>query len=190
MHFMIWAAIGPALLQGVADMDDVCNAVSEILDSIFNATLPRNYHVKNLIEKELQFYPTASRAYEKTVRRGRAMLTPPDPMNETEFNDFVQTSICSLGIHTHDKSITGICHKPPKGINQCALTKPSGLMDKSKPLQIIDLTKPQAMTSEKVTISYEVSDKIQNRQSAIDDLPMTQQVGPLFRNNDPRSIVY
>ena len=114
------------------------------------------------------------------------MLTQPDPTNGKEFNDFVHTSICSFGIHTHDKSITGRCHKPPKGINQCALTKPSGLIDKTKPIQLIDLTTPQVMASEKVTISYEVTDKLQNLQSAIDALPMTQQVGPLFCNIDPR----
>jgi hypothetical protein len=89
MHLMIWAAIGPALLQGVADMEDVCNMVSDVLDSMLNATLPRNYHVKDLIAKELQFYPAASSTFENTVRRRRAVLTPPDPMHKKEFNDFV-----------------------------------------------------------------------------------------------------
>ena len=55
MHLLIWAAIGPALLQGVADIADVCNTVSDVLDSMFSTTLPRQYHVKDLIEKELQF---------------------------------------------------------------------------------------------------------------------------------------
>ena len=58
IHLMIWAEIGPALLQGVADIRDVCNTVSYVSDSMFSATLPRRYHVKDLIEKELQFYPT------------------------------------------------------------------------------------------------------------------------------------
>lgn len=86
------------------------------------------------------------------------MLTLPDPLNEKEFNDFIHSSICSFGIPTHDKIMTGRCHNPPKGINQCALTKPSGLLEK-KPTQIIDLTKPEAIASPKVMISYEVSDK-------------------------------
>jgi hypothetical protein len=45
-----------ALLQGVATMKDVCNVVSDVFDSMFNATFPRNCHVKGLIEKELQFF--------------------------------------------------------------------------------------------------------------------------------------
>ncbi len=41
MHLIIWAAIGPALFQGSADIGDVCNTVSDVLDSMFSATLPR-----------------------------------------------------------------------------------------------------------------------------------------------------
>jgi len=44
-----------ASLQGVADMKDVCNVVSDVFDSMVNATFPRNCHVKDFIEKELQF---------------------------------------------------------------------------------------------------------------------------------------
>ena len=110
---------------------------------MFSATPPRQYHVKDLIEKELQFYPTNTCVFERSIQRGRAMLTPPDPMCQKEFNDFVYTSICSFGIHTHDNSISGRFHKPPKGIKQCALTKPSGIVDKTKPVQLIDLTMPQ-----------------------------------------------
>ena len=111
MHLMIWAAIGPALLQGVADIGDVCSTVSDVLDSMFSATLPRQYHVKDLIEKELQFYPTNMCVFERSIQGGRVMLTPPDPMCQKEFNDYVYTSICSFGIHTHDNSISGRCHK-------------------------------------------------------------------------------
>ena len=55
VHFMIWAAICPDLLQGVADMKEICNVLSEVLDSMFCATLPREYHVKDLIEKNYHF---------------------------------------------------------------------------------------------------------------------------------------
>ena len=67
MHLLIWAAIGPALLQGVADIVDLWNTVSDVLDSMFSATLPRQYHVKGLIEKELQFYPTNTSVFERSI---------------------------------------------------------------------------------------------------------------------------
>jgi len=47
-------------------------------------------------------------------------------------------------------------------IHHCSLSKASGLLDKTKPVQLIALTMPQVMAPEKVTISYEVSDKLQN----------------------------
>ena len=80
MHLMMWAEIGPALLQGIADIADVCHTISDVSDSMFSATLPRQYHVKDLIEKELQFYSTNTCVFERSIQRGRAMLTPPDPM--------------------------------------------------------------------------------------------------------------
>ena len=118
------------------------------------------------------------------------MLVPPDPLIENEYNNFVHTSICSFGIHTHDKYTTGRCHKPPKGITRCALTKPSGLIDQTKPVQLIDLTSQQQNPSEKVIIVYQASEEIQSRKSAIDSLSLTNCVGPEFRENDPRLIVY
>ena len=57
-QLMIWADIYAALLQGVADMKELCDVVADTLDSMFYATLTRGYHVKYLIEKELPFYST------------------------------------------------------------------------------------------------------------------------------------
>ena len=134
MHLLIYAAICPALLQGIADMKEVCIVVSKVLDSMFQCELPREYHIKDLIEKELPFYPTKSNFFQKSIQRGRVMLIPPNPKETIEFDDYVHTSVCSFGIHTHDKNISGRCHKPPKGITRCALTKPSGLTEKTKPI--------------------------------------------------------
>ena len=60
LHAMIFSAICPALLQGCVDIQQICNAASQVLDSLFCATLPREYHIKHLLEKELPFYPTAN----------------------------------------------------------------------------------------------------------------------------------
>ena len=48
---------------------------------------------------------------------------------------------------------------------------------------------PQTKPSENKT-TYEVSENIQNCQSAIHSLSITQQVSPLFQENNPRLIVY
>jgi len=72
---------------------------------------------------------------------------PPDPSSEDKCDHFVHTSICLFGMHTYDKTITGRCHKPPKGITRCSLTKPSGLIDQIKPVQLIDITPLQINSS-------------------------------------------
>ncbi len=117
------------------------------------------------------------------------MLTPPDPMRQKEFKDFVYMSINSFHIHIDDK-ISGRCHKHPRGIKQCAHTKSSSIVDKTKPVQLLHLTMPQTMPSENITNTYDAKENIQNCQSAINSLPITQQVHPLFCKNDPRLIVY
>ena len=131
---MLWAVICATLLQWVYDMKEVCGVVSETLDSMLCATLPQEFYVKDLIKKELLFYPFKISSFNKTIRGGRAILIPPDMLSKDEFNDYAHTPICSFGIHTLDKFVTGRFHKPPKGITQCALTKSSGLIDHTKPV--------------------------------------------------------
>jgi hypothetical protein len=189
-HLQIWSAICPALLQGTVDMQEVCDVISETLDSMICATLPREYHVKDLIERELPFYPTKGITYDKTIRRGRMMIVPPDPKDIKAFNDYFNTTIIAIGIHSHNKRITGRCHKPPKGLTHCSLTKPSGLIDKTKAIQLIDITKPPSKPSEKVVIDYIATDEIQPRHIAEKSIPPQNRIGPMFPEVDPRLIVY
>ena len=74
---------------------------------------------------------------------------PPDPSNKDKFDNFAHTFICLFGIQTHDKTTTGRCHKPPKGNTRCSLTKPSGLIDRIKPVQLIDITTLPINSSQK-----------------------------------------
>ena len=54
---------------------------------------------KTLLKKNCNF-PTSSRAFENTVRRGQAMLTPPDPMNEKN----------SMTMYTHQYVLLEFIH--------------------------------------------------------------------------------
>jgi len=64
------------------------------------------------------------------------------------------------------------------------------LIDRTKPVQLIDITPLQINSSQKVTITYEVSKEIQSRKSALESILPKNQVGPTFRKNGPRLIVY
>jgi len=67
-------------------MKELCDVVTDTLDSMLCAILPREYFVKYLIEKELPFYSTKLMPFEKTIPRERAMLMPPDP-SHNKFDD-------------------------------------------------------------------------------------------------------
>jgi hypothetical protein len=47
------------------------------------------------------------------------------------------------------------------------LAKPSGLIDRTRPVQLIDVTPPQVSKTEKLTITYVVSDEIQDLRLAV-----------------------
>jgi hypothetical protein len=181
LHCLIHSTITAALLQGAVDFKEVCDTLTDVLDSIFSATIPKQYHVKYLIEKELPFYSTKRSPFTTVYRRPRAMLMPPDPLNDSAaFDDFVHSSICSFGIHSHDKSVTSRCHKPPKGLMRCALSKPSGIVEQTMPVQLVDTTQPPKNHTEKITINYQVRhhSEIQTRMESIQNLPPRLQVGP------------
>ena len=108
-HALLHCALNPAVLQGSADIQELCDVVTDVLDSIFHAALPRQYHVKYLIEKELLFYPTSINNYEKLLRRGRAMLVSPDPTKKTNLTILFTLLYALLGyIHMTDRSLEDV----------------------------------------------------------------------------------
>ena len=112
-HVNLWAAITSSILQDCVEVQSVCNEISYILESMYCTEVPRKEHVKDLVEKELLLYPNQS-TDNKPVCRGRAMIMPPDPVeNAKEFYDFVHQTILYCGMHSHDKSINSTCHKGP-----------------------------------------------------------------------------
>ncbi len=69
------------------------------------------------------------------------MFISPDPAEEErEFDDHVCMAICYCGVHSHNPNRHGTCHKPPKGIEGCRLDKPSNLADKTRPVELKDIT--------------------------------------------------
>ena len=192
-HFILYSLIGPALLQGVAEMADVCKSITEALDSMLRASVPRPFHVKYLVQKELPFYNTTTECkfVSSVLPSGRNKFIPPDPVTHPhEFQTFIHTTITCNGMHSHDKGTTGRCHKPPIGITRCSLSKPSGIVPCTRPVQLKDVTPEETTASRKLTITYTVSTDIQSRQSALNELPPNQQLQYPFPQRDPRLIVY
>ena len=105
---------------------------------MYSASLPRHVHVSDLVNKNLPHYYNACPTFgEKRTKAGRAMLIHPDPLQDMDaFEEFYQCGICRSGIHTHCMT----CRKPPNGYTGCRLCKPSGLVEKTCPVELVDIT--------------------------------------------------
>ena len=97
---------------------------------MYSASLPREVHVSDLVNKELPHYYNACPTFgEKRNKVGRAMLIHPDPVNDNDaFEEFCDDGTCRCGIHSHCMT----CRKPPIGYIGCRLAKPSGLAEKNR----------------------------------------------------------
>ena len=160
MHAVIWGGLCPELLARISTFPDLCQEAEKVLDSMYCASLPREVHVRDLVNKTLPLYYNASNTFgnRKRKRAGRAMLVMPDPLNEAQrFNSFTHACVCQTGIHTHCFT----CMKPPNGYTGCRLCKPSGDIDRTKPVQLIDTSSnEQQMARKKIKVSYEISDPL------------------------------
>ena len=155
MHGVGWGGLPPDLLSRIASFQDLCKEVEKVLESMYCATLPREVHVADLVNKELPRYSNSCDTFgEKRVKAGRAMLVTPDPaLCEGDFNDFCHACICRCGIHTHCMT----CRKPPMGYVGCRLCRPAGLVDMTGPVELADVTQPgKRVCNGKIQLEYQV----------------------------------
>ena len=117
------------------------------------------------------------------ARHGKAMLISPDPLKQPdEFKAHVNTTVCYCGIHSHDSHRSGTCHKSPKGIDGCRLTRPLDTMECTKPVELIDTTTIEKQKQDK--LSYTIRERICSREPK-------DRLFPLNDNKtDPRLVVW
>ena len=156
---MIWGGLSPELLAKISSYPELCREAERVLDSMYSASLPRPVHVQDLVNKALPHYYNSSSAVgtRKRKRTGRAMLVMPDPENDrASFEHFTRACVCQTGIHTHCFT----CMKPPNGYIGCRLCKPSGDIEKTKPVELIDVTKPENVSRKKIKVEFTVNTNI------------------------------
>ena len=195
-HITIWSAITAAVLQGSVDVEAVCDAISDILDSMYRGHIPRGYHIKDLIERQLPLYPNNSESFSKVNRKGRAMAIPPDPENTKKFDNHVYTTESYVGIHSHSAYIKGTCHNGPNGVSGCRLNMPRDLIPRTKPVELIDGSTYDEDTN-KLKLRYYVHDNdkntkllpIRTRKEVMDKLHPKNKMNPL-PDPDTRLIVW
>ena len=115
----------------------MCQEAARILESMYCASLPRELHTRDLVDKEISRYCNSSLNFGKRKRSVRAMMIPPCPFTDRDnFNEFAQMSILRCGIHSHCMT----CHKPPKGVTGCRLCRPAGMTPSTSPVELVETT--------------------------------------------------
>jgi hypothetical protein len=173
---VIWGGLSPDLLSKISTYPELCREAERVLESMYCASLPREVHAQDLIDKELRQYYNSSKQFGKRKPTiSRAMSVTPCPLNDRDsFLAFSNACICRSGIHTHCLT----CHKPPKGYTGCRLCRPAGMVESTGPVELVDVTPPPEIQdngggkSSKKEIVYNIlpeSDITPSRQICEDD---------------------
>ena len=152
---VIWGGLSPDLLSKISTYPELCREAERVLESMYCASLPREVHVRDLVDKQIRQYCNSSKQFgQRRPAAARAMVVTPCPSSDREsFLHFSDMSICRSGIHTHCLT----CHKPPKGYTGCRLCRPAGMVESTGPVELLDVTPtPDEQTNNKDEIVYEV----------------------------------
>jgi hypothetical protein len=129
-HCLLFGSLSPKLLQGAANMDDLCKVIAESLDKMYSAELPREAHVYNLITTCMR----RDRDKQSHLPRRFATLEVP-PLSQVQpevYKHHICANIMSTNMHTH--SFT--CHKPPTGHEGCRMNYPCDLCQETCRVQL------------------------------------------------------
>lgn len=186
---MIWGGLSPDLLAKISTYPDLCEAAARVLETMYCATLPREVHVTDLVNKELPHYYNSSSGFgeRKRKRAGRAMLVLPDPLHERKnFTEFTNMCVRQTGIHTHCFT----CMKGPKGCIGCRLCKPSGDTPATMPVELVDTTPIENISRKKIKVEFEVREKISEEKDKDDRKDARDDDGSEVSVPDSRLIVW
>ena len=150
-HIVLWGGISPALLEGGAQYQDLCDVISEVLDTMYSAELPADVHMKDLVSKEMRRHSAP-----KIDKRGPAAVVVPGSINggnpvngRPSWTACAQHTCLTTNIHKH----TFTCHKPPSGGCGCRLARPCGLCCTTSPVLLSKHEDPEVDPND-VTVEF------------------------------------
>ena len=130
-HILVWGGVPPSLLEVGAYVPQLAETIGHVLDSMFCADMPKEYHLQDLVLRTMKSTRNGIQHYPKTKLSHSSMKHIPSYKNSTtNWDNHLYTSLQRTGIHEH----TFTCKKPPQGSQRCRGAKPSALCDKTKPI--------------------------------------------------------
>jgi hypothetical protein len=123
----VHGGLSPKLLQKSIISERLIHAIEEALNSMFSATIPREWHIAQLLSE-----------YSKTMKQADATKNffGPIPALVCPKQDQNLLVCCKCKRQIHKHSFT--CHKGRVGLVYCRLCKPSGMVNRTKPVALIE----------------------------------------------------
>ena len=137
-HVIIYGGITPTLLENAAAVPEICSKIEKILDDMYCAELPKGYHVRDYVVKQMKTTPEGRKLLPSKVKAYPSMKRcpfpcPRIPVTQTEWKRFCWENVLRTGIHEH----TFTCRKPPQGKDHCRNAMPAGTSKKTGPKELI-----------------------------------------------------
>ena len=127
LHAILYGGLSPYLLQNASHINELCTAISEVLDEMFQAELGKEDHVHDMLLKGLR--ACKQNDTESDYARPSAFL---QHTNEQSINDIGIKTCRYCGVHTH--SFT--CYSGTHGHNGCRFGYKCGMCKKTGPVQL------------------------------------------------------
>ena len=175
-HLLLYGGLSPRLLEGVASYPELCKEVSNALDQMYTAQLPREVHTTHLLEKEMR----KKRLLERHVPS--ALRLPPSQLSKEDWKKTTQQNILTLRHHRH----TFTCYEPPKGAHGCRGCFPCGDSDGTKPVQLecqFDVTRDAVVACPKSSIDVRRDTNLRNLE--VEPIPVPDERCIVWEVNRP-----
>ena len=168
-HIILYGGISPKLLECASEFQEFCDVISKVLDTMYTAQIPRDVHIQYLVNQEMK----KIRVSTASKRPPGALLIPPSYKQSRGLWDMHAYENCmQTNIHFHSPT----CYKPPSGSTGCRGAKPSGLKEKTMPVELeetnINKAEKRQKSMQVPSVKFNITPKQDPHKRNIDQEPV------------------
>lgn len=150
-HVSLLAGVSPYALQQFSDLEGVCDAISDVLDSMYTSEVPENAHIGNLLRQALKHHKkdedwNISQGVINSISAREPLLFTCDPLSDLgrmnagegkTFRDKFQHVAALFGSYRQHHRHYATCHKTVRGERGCRFDFPCGECEKTRGVGLI-----------------------------------------------------
>jgi hypothetical protein len=144
-HLIFFGGLPPYVLQSFAGIQDLCDTIASVLDSMYRATLPRKTHIDRLTQQIMKQWSGSN--FDGSIFRHLPephLLARSNPMGSRSYEgNITKVEIdCATILQAVDQQIhkhMHTCHKGVKGLTGCRLDRKSGPCLGTHPIRLVPI---------------------------------------------------